>query len=518
MRTTVDILVVYNEPETLESVFLKSAGLAGAHVTVVDNTVADRGLPDIFNEYKSQSKADWIVFCHQDFIVFEKEWLERLARLSPDACYGPVGVSTSGQFLGRIRQTDGTFLGTPVDGADVVGLDEQCLIAPRAIFSTTDFDSQFPFDLYAHDYCLSAQRSGFRTRIFQLDCQHRSKTLTGSVTRQTYLDAKEAYIRKHKDVSPLFTTTFTWRPKYWVVPSDSVTLRTELALIPGGSRVLEVGTASGAVSQALKHKGCEVTGIEVDPELAAMAERFCRRMIVGNIEDLDLDAELSETFDIVLCGDVIEHLRDPGAAIQRLRRRLSPGGYFVVSLPNVSHGAVRLNLLDGHFRYTLEGLLDATHVRLFTLESIVELFNASELKILDLHRTRVGFFETEISVHLSRLSLQAASRLVSDPEATVYQYVFRAVPSTERNTLGALRDRTFDPRHERQAFAESCMGRAFTAFNRKPPEGHAARTWARLALVTAPRPKAAIYWVLSFAPRLKQLIAYGSRRLGRRRA
>jgi len=164
----VEVVVVYNERDT----------------------ATGRSLPAIFNEHKAGAAADWLVFCHQDFVVFDDDWIERLTRLSEGACYGPIGVDRSGRFLGRIMQTDGTCIGQPEDGADVVGLDEQCLIVPRPIYSTVDFDERFAFDLYAHDYCLTPARAGFRVKTFQMNCQHRSKSVAGDTTRLSYLEAK----------------------------------------------------------------------------------------------------------------------------------------------------------------------------------------------------------------------------------------------------------------------------------------------------------------------------------------
>ncbi len=46
----------------------------------------------IFNEHKADAAADWLVFCHQDFVVFDDDWIERITRLPQDACYGPIGV------------------------------------------------------------------------------------------------------------------------------------------------------------------------------------------------------------------------------------------------------------------------------------------------------------------------------------------------------------------------------------------------------------------------------------------
>ncbi len=267
-------------------------------------------------------------------MVFDADWIERITRLPQDACYGPIGVDRARRFVGRIKQTDGTCVGLPADGVDVVALDEQCLIVPRAIYSATDFDERFAFDLYAHDYCVTATRAGFRVKTFQMNCQHCSKSVTGDTTRRSYLEAKRTYIWKYHDRVPLFTTTFRWRP------------RTELALIPHGSRVLEVGPGAGHVTQALKRQGCEVTGLERDPALASLSRPLCRRMVVGNIEDLDLDAEVPEEFDVILCGDVLEHLTDPAAVLRKLKRHLAPTGPLVVSLPNVAHGSVRLSLLE----------------------------------------------------------------------------------------------------------------------------------------------------------------------------
>src|SRR5215831_7696909 len=147
----IEIVVVYNDPVTLEQCFLKSAGLESARLILVDNRVDGKGLPTIFNAHKRDSAADWIVFCHQDFIVFEPDWFKRIMKLSPTACYGPIGVDIHGRFLGQILQTDGSYHGQRADMAEVVGLDEQCLIVPRSIYTAVDFDEDLPFDFYVHD-------------------------------------------------------------------------------------------------------------------------------------------------------------------------------------------------------------------------------------------------------------------------------------------------------------------------------------------------------------------------------
>jgi hypothetical protein len=63
-----------------------------------------------------------------------------------------------------------------------------------------------------HDYCLAARRLGYPTRIVQLPCQHRSKSLAGDASSPRYLLAKERFIEKHASVVPLVTSTFHIMP------------------------------------------------------------------------------------------------------------------------------------------------------------------------------------------------------------------------------------------------------------------------------------------------------------------
>jgi hypothetical protein len=213
IKLPVEIVVVFNEPDTVKSVFLRSAGLDDATVVLIDNGPQPVGLPTLFNRHKQQSTAEWLVFCHQDFIVFDRDWIHHIAGLPPAACYGPIGRDATLCWRGQLIQTDGSLLGELTPMAEVVGVDEVCLVVPRDIYTCVDFDEGFPFDLYAHDYCLAARRRGYPTRIVQLHCQHRSKSLSGDVAATRYLAAKQRFIEKHAGVAPLVTSTFQIMPE-----------------------------------------------------------------------------------------------------------------------------------------------------------------------------------------------------------------------------------------------------------------------------------------------------------------
>jgi 2-polyprenyl-3-methyl-5-hydroxy-6-metoxy-1,4-benzoquinol methylase len=149
-----------------------------------------------------------------------------------------------------------------------------------------------------------------------------------------------------------------------------------LALIPQGSAVLDVGCASGYLGEALAERGCRVWGLDRDRSAVEHA-----RAGYEHLQTLDLDAaeELpwpEAQFDVVLAADILEHLRDPGAALRMLHHYLRPGGTLVVSLPNIAHFSIRFPLLLGRFEYRDTGILDRTHLHHFTFDSARELLES----------------------------------------------------------------------------------------------------------------------------------------------
>ncbi len=152
-----------------------------------------------------------------------------------------------------------------------------------------------------------------------------------------------------------------------------------------GRRLLDVGAADGLLSRLFTARGWRVTAMERDPARAAAGRASCDRMIVA---DLDRDIPvLEETFDVIVYGDVLEHLVDPLRTLVTLDERLAPGGLVVVSIPNVAHLWIRLSLLVGRFEYADRGILDRTHVHFFTERSLRELLARAGLRVVRLEPT-----------------------------------------------------------------------------------------------------------------------------------
>ena len=201
-------------------------------------------------------------------------------------------------------------------------------------------------------------------------------------------------------------------------------------LVPPGSTVLDIGAADGSVARPLAARGCRVWAIERDAAAASKARSACERVIVGDVEALDLEEVLEgRKFDFVLLLDVLEHLRDPLATLVRAREQLVPGGRAIVSIPNIAHGAVRLSLMSGNFTYTETGLLDRTHLRFFDRRSAEALLADAQLRIVERLRVTRGLNETEIPVDLSEVPPALIQKLESDPDANTYQFVLVGVRS-----------------------------------------------------------------------------------------
>src|SRR5215467_1445694 len=133
-------------------------------------------------------------------------------------------------------------------------------------------------------------------------------------------------------------------------------------------RPLDVGAADGLLSRQLTDRGWRVTAIEGDPALAQAGARHCERMITVN---LDREIPVGEgPFDVIVYGDVLEHLVDPQRVFVELDRSLAPAGFVVISVPNIAHLWIRLLLLVGRFDYLDRGILDHSHLRFFTERSL----------------------------------------------------------------------------------------------------------------------------------------------------
>ena len=147
-------------------------------------------------------------------------------------------------------------------------------------------------------------------------------------------------------------------------------------------KILDVGCGSGSMAFELKNNlSAEVWGIELDNEAAGIAASRINYVICDKIENALV--KLPENyFDTIIFADVLEHLIDPQIVLELIKENLSPGGEVIASIPNIRYWPVVRQLIEGHWTYQDSGIMDFTHLRFFTLESIIEMFENAGYMII----------------------------------------------------------------------------------------------------------------------------------------
>ena len=137
------------------------------------------------------------------------------------------------------------------------------------------------------------------------------------------------------------------------------------AAIGRGKRVLDLGCRSGALTRHFL-EGNEVVGLDVDHAALAKAEALGIQPVSANVED-HLPFE-DASFDAVVAGELLEHLRFPDEVVGEIRRVLRPGGVLVGSVPNAFRLQSRLRFVRGRSPED-----DPTHLHMFSPGAVREL-------------------------------------------------------------------------------------------------------------------------------------------------
>jgi SAM-dependent methyltransferase len=163
------------------------------------------------------------------------------------------------------------------------------------------------------------------------------------------------------------------------------------ALVPADARfVIDVGCGAGGLGRHLKaiRPGIEVRGIEPVAAQAERAKHVLDDVLVGGAE-VPLPRHWPAP-DCVIFADVLEHLVEPWAVVRKYRAVLRQGGACVASIPNVANRRVLRGLYRHRWDYVDHGIMDRTHLRFFTRETAVEMFEQGGFSIRQVKRVMEG--------------------------------------------------------------------------------------------------------------------------------
>ncbi|MDB5850716.1 MAG: glycosyl transferase family 2 [Rhodoferax sp.] len=213
-------------------------------------------------------------------------------------------------------------------------------------------------------------------------------------------------------------------------------------LVKPGSQVLDLGCGSGALGRhLLEQRGCVVDGVTLNNAEAALAQPFYRRVEVANLDSCDVSELFAgAAYDYIVCADVLEHLTAPERTLAACRPLLTPMGEVLISIPNAGYAGLIAELLQGEFTYREEGLLDRTHLRFFTRQSLGRFLETEGWGIQALDTIQRALPESEFNTRFDQLPPTVARYLLGLPDALTYQFIVRARPQMAHAPLPAPLD------------------------------------------------------------------------------
>ena len=154
-------------------------------------------------------------------------------------------------------------------------------------------------------------------------------------------------------------------------------------------KTLEFGCGRGTFSELVKNQlHAECWGVEIDDRAAQIASGKLHRVITGDATET-LAMLPDSYFDCVILNDILEHLRDPFYLLENVKSKLTSQGVIVASIPNVRFwNNLRDLVWRGEWDYKEAGILDSTHLRFFTYNSLLKMFRKLGYELLNIEGLR----------------------------------------------------------------------------------------------------------------------------------
>ncbi len=190
-----------------------------------------------------------------------------------------------------------------------------------------------------------------------------------------------------------------------------------------GGVLLDLGCSSGAFLETLKGQTWRLFGIEMSESAAKLAsDRSGAEVFVGDI----LDAPFApNSFDVITCFDVLEHVYEPRRVLQKVRQWLKPGGIFYFLVPNIECGEARL------FRSYWYGLELPRHLSHFSPRCLKYLADSVGLNIVSLQTHRNSALENSLhyigDTVLSRIGISQPALADARPPGIPWKITRRAL-------------------------------------------------------------------------------------------
>lgn len=196
------------------------------------------------------------------------------------------------------------------------------------------------------------------------------------------------------------------------------------------SKVLEFGPANGRMTRYLSEKmECKVDIIEIDEKAGLEASKYSNRSfigpVLGDIENFKWLEELkTDRYDYIIFADVLEHLHIPLEVLKRCNGILKDDGSVIMSVPNIAHNSVIIDLTNDEFKYSDIGLLDNTHISFFAYKSLKRMIHEAGYRAMNEKAVYSKVGENEIKNNYTSVNKDFAKALREREKGNIYQFVF----------------------------------------------------------------------------------------------
>lgn len=148
--------------------------------------------------------------------------------------------------------------------------------------------------------------------------------------------------------------------------------------------VLDVGCGNGFLGSHLKSLGAKrADGCDISSMAITEASEVLDVAKVCDFETESIVQALNnKQYDIVVATELIEHLFHPGYFLENIKPLIKPGGFLILTTPNLLVLSNRIRMLLGEFEYTKTGLLDEGHIHFFTYNSLMKELIAHKFEVI----------------------------------------------------------------------------------------------------------------------------------------
>lgn len=223
-----------------------------------------------------------------------------------------------------------------------------------------------------------------------------------------------------------------------------------IGMVKKESIILEFGPANGRMTRYLKENmNCTVDIVEIDIDAGKEAENYSRNSLLGS-SDGDIEKFVwcqqldGNKYDYIIFADVLEHLHNPAKVLSRAKDFLSENGRVLLSVPNIAHNAILLDLMDNNFEYKNVGLLDSTHIHFFAYHNLKKMIKECGYYCVKEAATYCRPENTEFHNSYNHVTKEMKKSLCNKEYGNVYQFVFEIADDKNKTVLHGVNTKCCD--------------------------------------------------------------------------